>query len=579
MRPASTVSTFALRLGPLAWLLALSAYKAHDLQLLLAGNGTTFLYVWQGDLKTFVVATSLVLAASVSRQRWIRMGLGVLLALLALLFVADTLTVLFFDVRPTWRDWSRIREVLDARSFLLKPLTLLSLLGGVVAMMVSFRVTRRRQIATSVFGGFALLAAFFPSSRPQSQAKYHASVLQSVWRDTVQAESPAYPLREAAAAYATWRREPAVAAFGGRRPNLILIIIESLSAVDSQKTSGLGNLWPRFDAMAADGSLFVNFMSAGRSSIDALIAIFGGILPCHYPGLDAPDSTTFKNSGVFLHQLKARGYFTSYVTGWDLPQKISWFPLQEYLSANGVDQAIGRSDPFYRGLPAINYMPPDKAVFDLARKNLDARSRDGRPFFMTIATVSSHPPYEATAESRAAKQDPRAFIMSYVDGEVGRFYDGLKATHFLDEGILMILGDHRHWGPLTPAEETRYGDSAIARVPLLVVGAGIPRGTVDRRFFQQQDLLRQLDQIAKPEATLTKTPIFVEYTTSRDNLSVFSTGDQARRRQRLSLSAGRDMSWSGTPPLDAPQIEAALHRQRAALQHLNTLTLPATSRD
>jgi hypothetical protein len=579
MWPSSPEPVSIVRPGPVVWLLAVSLFKAIELAGIVQGHGSTFLYLLQGDLKTIVAAGFLTVGTALARQRVLRSVCWVALAALSTLFLLDALTVLYFDVRPSWRDAGRAREIVEARAFLFRPLTLVTMGSGVGAFFVSIRTTRRIRLA--LFGGGAalVLLSLVPVAAPAALEKYHVSLLRSLFAEPSQTKSPPYLLREAADAYDHWLEEPSVAKFSGERPPLLLIIVESLSAVDSHRTSGLGTLWPHFDEMTDDGTLFTNFMSAGRSSIDALIALMGGILPCHYPGLGQPGSKTFATSASYVRQLEQRGYFTSYVTGWHLPQKIGWFSLQDYLTVNHFDEAVGRDDPAFRNRSWSNFMPPDGAIFDVARSHLDALLAGTQPFFMTIATVSSHPPYEPSADSKAAKQDPREFVMRYVDRELGRFYQGLRSTRFFERGIMMVLGDHRYWGPLTPPEESRYGDSAIARIPLLVVGKGIPHGKRDPRFFQQQDLLRRLDSLNTPGLVLTEAPVFVEYTTQRGNLSVFSRIDQARVRSRMTLSSGREISWKDPPPKDAAPIEAMIHRQRAALQHLDTLVPPSTTDD
>ena len=127
---------------------------------------------------------------------------------------------------------------------------------------------------------------------------------------------------------------------------------------------------------------------------------------------------------------------------------------------------------------------------------------------------------------------------------------------------------------LTKQETERYGASARARVPLLVIGKDYPENTVDARFFQQSDLLRKLDSVSQPEALLSPHPVWVERYNRKfgrieliDNLSVFDQADDGRHEYQLTIS-GNHIDWMGDKPDFATEIELLIHKQRSQHQSL-----------
>src|SRR5665811_1737245 len=96
--------------------------------------------------------------------------------------------------------------------------------------------------------------------------------------------------------------------------------------------------------------------------------------------------------------------------------------------------------------------------------------------------------------------------------------------------------------PLTETEIARYGDSARARVPLLVIGDGYEAGGIDERFFQQSDLLRMLGRIKQAEVPLSPHPVWVERYNRKygrieliDTLGVFDENDSGLHEYRCLL--------------------------------------------
>ena len=129
---------------------------------------------------------------------------------------------------------------------------------------------------------------------------------------------------------------------------------------------------------------------------------------------------------------------------------------------------------------------------------------------------------------------------------------------------------------MSKAEIDRYGSSARARVPLLVIGDAYPPGSIDKRFFQQSDLLRMLGEIDEPETRLSPHPIWVERYNRKygrieliNSLSVFDEADQGRHEYKVKIP-GNHIEWLVDKPEFARQLEARIHKQRSLHQQART---------
>ena len=143
----------------------------------------------------------------------------------------------------------------------------------------------------------------------------------------------------------------------------------------------------------------------------------------------------------------------------------------------------------------------------------------------------------------------------------------------------MITGDHRQMRPLTRVETDRYGDSARARVPLLVIGKDYSPGAIDERFFQQSDLLRMWARINQPDAALSPQPFWVERYNRKygrveriDRLSVFDQQNDGRKEYSLRV-LGNHIEWLEEKPSFFRGVEARIHAQRSAHQQIRNGTV------
>jgi len=261
--------------------------------------------------------------------------------------------------------------------------------------------------------------------------------------------------------------EPGVCQAGqGRRPNIILLVVESLSAYQSALLGGRG--WtPNIDGVARQGAWFTNFHANGFTTDHGLIALLTGRDPLPavgrygsskaYEGFESPQGSL----PTWLHEA---GYSTNFFTTGDL----RFLDKGTWCKQIGFDHVEGAEQPFYDGMPRLHFnAAPDAALFSRFMAWYGEQQK-AQPFFATLLTVSSHPPF-LDPEQKTRSEEA---VIRYVDRQIGVFYEHLKQAGFFDNGLLLVVGDHRAMTPVTAGETAAFGERALSRVPFLVLGQG-----------------------------------------------------------------------------------------------------------
>jgi phosphoglycerol transferase MdoB-like AlkP superfamily enzyme len=356
------------------------------------------------------------------------------------------------------------------------------------------------------------------------------------------------------------------------KPDVILLIVESLSSINSNKVSGRPGFLGGFDKLAEEGVLFRNFFANHQASEGGLIALLGGFPPVHFPTATPYMFDEFAIQPSVLAEYRKQGYFTDFLTSADL----GFIGLDHFLRGLGLDRSRGRDevDDMRLAPRVVQDAPSDAYLYREALISIPQLMASRQPFFLTIATTSTHLPY---SHPSGGPDTPEA-VWNWSMEQLLSFYSQLSDNGFFDNGILLITGDHRQMRPLTEMETERYGGSARARVPLLVIGKDYQRGAIDKRFFQQSDLLRMLGKIQQPQTRLSPHPIWVERYNRKygrieliNRLSVFDEADNGRYEHRLKV-VGNRIEWLAEKPGFARQVELRIHTQRSLHQRIRNDT-------
>ncbi|WP_167505944.1 LTA synthase family protein [Desulfosediminicola flagellatus] len=294
------------------------------------------------------------------------------------------------------------------------------------------------------------------------------------------------------------------------QPNIIMVVIESLSSYHSEFFSGIQKLTPNLDRIAKQHTSYTNYHANGFSTEGGLISQLTGSPPIPCPNVFSNENKRlFSFEGFYNPErslpnlLKQAGYRTEFITS----GRTSFSNKKEWLTNIGFDVIEGHENPAYKGWDRYHFnAAPDEALYLHVLDKLNNTSDD--QFFYFIETVSSHFPFL----NPETKERTEEAAIKYVDKQLGIFIDQLMKTDFFDNGMLIITSDHRTMIPLNKVEQETFGESAPARVPLIIVKGTVPDHSIVETPLQQTDLFNSFNCL-----------ISTECVTSDFNGNIFST--------------------------------------------------------
>jgi len=558
-----------LPLGLVLFALCLAFYKAGSL--ITAMGADWFVFLTFVGLDSFFLAVFFMLAylQGISKPKWLRSIIGLVLIFLTVFYLIDSFVLLaldehasLFEIARFTLEWAVVLSFMDTGIYI----TVLLLLFSILVFLRSTPAVRKFGLGLFMV---AFLSAGYSAVSAPLPLKSYAFLSPSELLEGIGPEQvlESYSAQEIAF-YAGLNSE--AVAIPDAKPNIILLIVESLSSINSEKVSGQPGFLGGFDELANEGVLFQNFFANHQASEGGLIALLGGFPPMHFPTASPYMFDEFGVQASVIAEYRQQGYVTEFLTNADL----TFIGLDHFLAGLGFDSKRGRDEVNeMRVAPRVVLdSPSDTYLYREALLSIRRLMSSDQAFLLTIATTSTHLPY---THPEGGADTPEA-VWEWSMEQLLSFYSQLSESGFFEHGILLITGDHRQMRPVSTAEIDRYGPSARARVPLLVIGDVYPAGSIDKRFFQQSDLLRMLGEIDEPETRLSPYPIWVERYNRKygrieliNSLSVFDEADQGRHEYKIKVP-GNHIEWLVDKPEFARQLETRIHKQRSLHQQART---------
>lgn len=539
---------------------------------------------WQSfasDLWVVGVIGLLGAIQSLARSSLVKQGVMLLQLICLLIMVVDVMLFRILSLRLYLADIGKFGAEFGAIANFVKLyfgaawiwllLAAVSLVG--VILWFAFRTRGSHKRAAALLGGAALCAFAGAAIGASEQSQFVIEEWVRNWfvMNFDQGVSRPYS-KEFQKAAQRVNAAPAVCTSGaGSRKDIVLVVVESLSSYHSALLGGRG--WtPELDRIAEHSRWFTNFHANGFTTDHGLIALFTGKPPLpsigRYGGSRAYDGY-WSPSGSLPTLLAASGYDSAFLTTGDL----RFLEKGDWTKSIGFAHIEGAEHPFYTGMPRLHFnAAPDEQLF---RRFMEWRATraSSRPYFAGLLTVSSHPPYIAPDGQHGEEAAIR-----YVDQQLGKFYRMLADAHYFDNGLLIILGDHRAMTMVTAEERARYGDRALSRIPLIVASNPAGESTRVDMLGQQADLVHSVNALTGAEDCrpaeggdfLAATPIAANHVIHvrgdrRSWLSVYS----ADSKDAYIRMNGDDTAWIDPAPANGELILASVNKERIALGDVN----------
>lgn len=220
-------------------------------------------------------------------------------------------------------------------------------------------------------------------------------------------------------------------------PNVVVVMMESLSAEYMGTFGSKDNLTPNLDRLAGEGMLFSRLYAAGTRTVRGLEALTAALPPL--PGKSIVRWPNISNLNTLGSVLADRGWSPHFLYG-----GYGMFDnMNGYFGAQGYKVTDRTS--FKDGLVEFENVwgVADEHLFDQTLIEIDKDFAAGRPFFGHIMTASNHVPF-TYPDGRIDIPSPgkRPGGVKYADYAVGRFIEMAKKKPWFDNTIFLFVADH-----------------------------------------------------------------------------------------------------------------------------------------
>ncbi|PKP35880.1 MAG: hypothetical protein CVU00_00100 [Bacteroidetes bacterium HGW-Bacteroidetes-17] len=263
-----------------------------------------------------------------------------------------------------------------------------------------------------------------------------------------------------------------------KRPNVILIILESFSNKAIAPLGGLQDITPNLNALHNKSTTFSNFYASGNRSDRGISALLGG-----YPSLLRTSIMVYpekaQNLTLLPEYFNRKNYHTSFYYGGD----INFYNLKTFVLQAEFGKLTTKSD-FPAELGRMSkWGVPDGFVFERALEDLKSEQE---PFMKTIYTISSHPPYDVPYSKIKGNSNDEKYLNSvaYTDSCLGVFIDEFRKSALWENTLLIVTSDH---GSLVPGP-TNVTEPESYRIPLIWTGGVLDSLQKIETICQQSDL-------------------------------------------------------------------------------------------
>jgi phosphoglycerol transferase MdoB-like AlkP superfamily enzyme len=251
---------------------------------------------------------------------------------------------------------------------------------------------------------------------------------------------------------------------GKRIPaNVVLIIMEGLSAGRMARYGSKENLTPFLDSLAGRSLCFDNVYTAGIHTFNGVYGTLFGMpaLMKQHPMHGAVSMQPFSGLG---QTLLAQGYTTAFFCTHDA----QFDNMAGFLSNNGFQHIVSQPDyPSDRVLSTLGV--PDDFMFEYSMPLLNEWHQSLKPFLAVFLTSSNHGPEVippgipfAPKSRELSKQ-----IVEYADWSLEKFVGLCRREPWFDNTVFVLVADHGV--SLDPVYDLPL---SLNHSPLLVYGPG-----------------------------------------------------------------------------------------------------------
>ncbi len=314
------------------------------------------------------------------------------------------------------------------------------------------------------------------------------------------------------------RRELAAVAGANHAPNVLVIIVDALRADHLSAYGYSRETSPYITKLASQGVVFQNAIAAASWTLPSHASILTGRLP-HETGADRPDGSVDQSMPTIAEAFHRRGYRTAAFSAnwWFFARRLGFSPgFIHFEDFSSVSSAIAQTNLGQRiqnlllKLGVLHAAIGRAGAEQINRRMLGWLDHGKGPFFVVANYMDVHEPYLPPLDcfhrfSKLARPAGQVFIgnpqmdhltppeiqnemdaydasIYCLDGQIAGLVQALQKRQLMSNTIVVFTSDHGdgfgEHGLMSHGNDL-YRE--LIHVPLIIVGPGLPAGTVVER--------------------------------------------------------------------------------------------------
>ena len=252
------------------------------------------------------------------------------------------------------------------------------------------------------------------------------------------------------------------------RPNVVVILMESMSANLMGTFGNNSHLTPTLDSLYNHSLAFDHFYSAGIHTTHGMTATLYSFPAIMFRNLMKGTVTPHRHGIATV--LKEHNYNNMFF----MTHEAQYDNMKAFFATNGYDD-IYSQESYPKSEVVNSFGVSDHFLFSYALNTINRKAATGKPFFATILTISNHPPYIVPSWFKARSKDKEQQIVEYADWCVGDFLKKAKREPWYKNTIFIIQADH---GKIVAGSGGELPQS-LNHIPLIMFGPGVPQMRYD----------------------------------------------------------------------------------------------------
>ncbi|MBP6871300.1 MAG: sulfatase-like hydrolase/transferase [Bacteroidales bacterium] len=217
--------------------------------------------------------------------------------------------------------------------------------------------------------------------------------------------------------------------------NVVLVLMESMSAANMARHGNKENLTPFLDSISHQGYYFENIYSAGIHTFNGVFSTLFSF-PAIYRQNPMRESTIFKYNGIG-YTLRKNGYSTVYFTTHDG----QFDNIEGFLKGNDFEY-IFTQDDYPAAKVKTSLGVPDDYMFEFSMPVIDGLYEMNKPFFITFLTASNHTPYYLPGYYQPRHKDIKDQMVEYADWSLRKFVEMAASKPWFEKTVFVFIADH-----------------------------------------------------------------------------------------------------------------------------------------